>query len=381
MNRNLNALMLMVSSALLILIASCKSESAMKFTPLSKAKFETTLNGKQVGLFNLENKNGLMVQITNYGGRIAALWVPDRDGNFSDIVTGYDSIDGFINNTSYFNGIIGRYGNRIAKGKFTLNGKEYTLAINNAPNSLHGGVVGFDHVVWNMEKHAKDTLVLTYLSVDGEEGYPGNLSVQVTYSLNDSNEFKIDYLAETDDPTVINLTNHAYFNLAGHNNGDILGHLLMINADKYTPVDSTLIPTGMIDDVDNTPFDFRTLTAIGDRINADDLQIRYGMGYDHNWVLNKTSDEMSLAAKVEEPVSGRVMEIYTNEPGIQFYAGNFLDGTIAGKDSTIYEHRQAFCLETQHFPDSPNHENFPSTVLNPGETYRTSTIHKFFVAP
>jgi aldose 1-epimerase len=379
MNNKANALLTIVSAALLILITSCRPESKVKFMPLSRDKFETTINGKQVGLFNLENNNGLMVQITNYGGRIAALWVPDRDGNFSDIVTGYDSINGFIHNTSYFNGIIGRYGNRIAKGKFTLNGIEYTLAINNAPNALHGGNAGFDHVVWNVTRSTKDSLVLTYLSRNGEEGYPGNLAVQVTYSLNDSNELKIDYLAETDAPTVVNLTNHAYFNLAGHDNGDILGHILMINADKYTPVDSTLIPTGEIDDVTGTPLDFRMPSAIGDRINAGDQQISYGMGYDHNWVLNKTGNEMSLAAEVVEPVSGRVMQIYTNEPGIQFYAGNFLDGTITGKDSTIYEHRQAFCLETQHFPDSPNHENFPGTVLNPGETYRTSTIHRFLV--
>src|SRR4030042_5403884 len=318
-----------------------------------------------------------MVQITNYGGRIASLWVPDRDGNFRDIVTGYDSIEGFVKNTNYFNGIIGRYGNRIAKGKFSLNGKEYTLAINNAPNSLHGGNVGFDHVIWNVEKSTEDSLVLFYLSPDGEESYPGNLSATVIYSLNDSNEFKIDYHAEADAPTVINLTNHAYFNLAGHDNGDILGHLLMINANQYTPVDSTLIQTGEIADVAGTPFDFRTPTATGDRINADDQQIKYGMGYDHNWVLNKAGNEMSLAAKVEEPVSGRVMEIYTTEPGIQFYAGNFLDGSIIGKDSTTYKHRHALCLETQHFPDSPNHENFPSTVLNPGQTYQTSTIHKF----
>ncbi|MBN2214800.1 MAG: galactose mutarotase [Bacteroidales bacterium] len=368
---------MIVSVMILILVTSCKSESKFKFIPLDKAEYETTIDGKKVGLFNLENKNGLTVQITNYGGRIAALWVPDRDGNFKDIVTGYDSIEGFIGNTNYFNGIIGRYGNRIARGKFTLNAKEYSLAINNAPNSLHGGNVGFDHAVWNVERSTKDSLILTYLSPDGEEGYPGNLSVKVIYSLNDSNELKIDYQAETDAPTVVNLTNHAYFNLAGHDNGDILGHILMINADKFTPVDSTLIPTGEITDVAGTPFDFRIPAAIGERINADDRQIKYGMGYDHNWVLKKTGNEMSLAAKVEEPVSGRVMEIYTTEPGIQFYAGNFLDGTIMGKDSTSYKYRHAFCLETQHFPDSPNQEDFPSTVLNPGETYRTSTIHKF----
>ena len=377
MKNRIDSFAVIVSVGTLILVTSCKPESKSDYTPLDKAKYETTIDGKKVGLYNLENRNGLMVQITNYGGRIAALWVPDRDENFSDIVTGYDSIEGFVGNTNYFNGIIGRYGNRIAKGKFTLNGKEYTLAINNAPNSLHGGNIGFDHVVWNVEKNTEDSLVLTYLSPDGEEGYPGNLAVKVIYSLNDSNEFRIDYFAKTDSPTVVNLTNHAYFNLAGYHNGDILGHLLMINADKFTPVDSTLIPTGEIADVAGTPFDFRSPTAIGEGINADDQQIKYGPGYDHNWVLNKTGGEMSLAAKVEEPVSGRVMEIYTTEPGIQFYAGNFLDGTIMGKDSTTYKFRHAFCLETQHFPDSPNQENFPGTVLNPGETYQSSTIHKF----
>ncbi|MFO7657951.1 MAG: aldose epimerase family protein [Bacteroidales bacterium] len=363
----------------MLLILSCKPQKQANYIPLDKAKFETTVNGKTVSLYNLENNNSLMVQITNYGGRIAALWVPDRDGDFTDIVAGYDSIEGFIGNTNYFNGIIGRFGNRIAKGKFILNGTEYILAINNAPNSLHGGNIGFDHVVWNVEKSTQDSLVLTYLSVDGEEGYPGNLSVKVIYSLNDSNEFKIDYFAETDAPTVVNLTNHAYFNLAGHDKGDILSHILMLNADRYTPVDSTLIPTGEIVAVTGTPLDFTTPTVIGDRINTDDRQLKYGFGYDHNWVLNKKGKEMSLAATLEEPVTGRYMEIYTNEPGIQLYAGNFLDGTIVGKGGAVYKHRQALCLETQHFPDSPNQSLFPSTVLNPGEKYQTTTIHRFSV--
>lgn len=379
MKKTVKSLKLYTMVIALALLISCKPEKKAKFIPLDKAKFEVAINGKPVSLYNLENKNGLMVQITNYGGRIAALWVPDRDGNFDDIITGYDSINGFINNTNYFNGIIGRYGNRIAKGKFILNNKEYSLAINNAPNSLHGGTIGFDHVVWNVEKSVKDSLILTYLSVDGEEGYPGNLAVKVIYSLNDKNEFKIDYFAEADAPTVVNLTNHAYFNLAGHDIADILEHTLMINADRYTPVDSTLIPTGEIVVVAETPFDFTTPTPIGDRINADNQQIKFGMGYDHNWVLNKAGNEMSLAASLEEPESGRIMEIYTNEPGIQFYSGNFLDGTITGKGGVIYKHRQALCLETQHFPDSPNQNIFPSTVLNPGEKYITSTIHKFSV--
>lgn len=372
-----NTMMIFLSVTITLFIVSCKTESTKKFNMLEKSKFQTTVDGKSVSLYNLENKNGLMAQITNYGGRIAALWVPDRNGNYKDIVAGYDSIEGFIHNTNYFNGIIGRYGNRIALGKFSLNGKEYSLPINNPPNSLHGGTVGFDHRVWNVEKSTPDTLELTYHSPNGEEGYPGNLDVRVTYSLNDSNELRIDYYATTDSPTIVNLTNHAYFNLAGYNDGNILDQVLMINADKYTPVDSTLIPTGEIADVAGTPFDFRKATPIGERINEDNQQLKYGMGYDHNFVLNKKDEEMSLAATVVDPASGRELEIYTTEPGIQFYSGNFLDGTITGVNGAVYKHRDSFCLETQHYPDSPNHPNFPGTVLNPGQTYTSSTIYKF----
>ncbi len=362
----------------ILFLSSCEP-SGDKVVGLDPSKFETTIDGKPVGLYNLENKNGVLIQITNFGGRIVSLWVPDKEGNFADVVTGYDSIGGFVTDSSYFGALIGRYGNRIANGKFTLNGVEYTLPANNAPNSLHGGEKGFDKVVWDVKKNTKDTLVLTYLSKDGEEGYPGNLSVKVIYSLNDNNELKIDYFAETDAPTIVNLTNHAYFNLAGHDSGDILDQILMINADKFTPVDSTLIPTGELRDVAGTPMDFRTPTAIGDRIDDDDQQIENGKGYDHNWVLNQPGNDMILAARAEDPESGRVLEVYTTEPGLQCYTGNFLDGSKIGKNGVPYEHRSAFCLETQHFPDSPNRDNFPSTVLNPGEKYETTIIYKFLV--
>ena len=379
MKNRLNLLMYLFSASVILSAVSCKTEKKAKFTPLDKSKFESTFNGKPVGLYNLENKNGLMVQITNYGARMVTLWVPDRDGNFADIITGYDTIADYFKDGNYFDGIVGRYANRIAKGKFTLNGVEYTLPINSAPNMLHGGIEGFDKKVWDVLKNTEDSLVLTYTSVDGEEGFPGNLTATVTYSLNDSNELRIDYQAVTDAPTVVNLTSHGFYNLAGYNDGDILNHILMINADKYTPVDSNFIPTGEIADVAGTPLDFRTPTAIGARIGDDNIQLKYGLGYDHNWVLNKKDSEMSLACRLEEPVSGRVMEIYTTEPGLQFYTGNFLDGSIIGKNGVAYKYRQSVCLETQHFPDSPNHDNFPSTVLNPGEKYQTSTFHKFLV--
>lgn len=379
MKNRLNVFMYFLTASILLIGAGCSTEKKPTFTPLETSKFVTTVDGKPIALFNLENKNGLMVQITNYGGRMAALWVPDRNGNFNDILTGYDTIEGFLKDTNYFNGIIGRYANRIAFGKFTLDGVEYTLPINSPPNTLHGGKRGFDKKIWDVLKSTKDTLVLTYTSVDGEEGFPGTLTATVTYSLNDSNELRIDYLAVTDAPTVVNLTSHGFYNLGGYGDGDILGHILMINADKYTPVDSNFIPTGEFADVTGTPFDFRTPVTVGERIGEDNTQLKYGMGYDHNWVLNKNGKEMSLACRIEEPVSGRVMEIYTDQPGIQVYSGNFLDGSVVGKNGVAYKYRHSICMETQHFPDSPNHPNFPSTVLRPGEKYQTSTIEKFMV--
>ena len=337
-------------------------------------------DGKDVYLFTLTNANGLQTKITNYGGIVTHLMVPDRNGNLGDIVLGYDTLDEYIKNNPYFGALIGRYGNRIGKGKFTLEGKEYSLATNNGPNHLHGGNKGFDKVVWDaepMQTEQGPALKLTYLSKDGQEGYPGNLKCTIVYTLTNDNELKVTYEAETDKPTICNLTHHSYFNLAGHNSGEILEHELMLNADNFTPVDETLIPTGEIRPVKGTPMDFTNPTAIGARINQDDTQLKYGLGYDHNWVLNKKDAEMSLAASVYEPENGRVMEIYTTEPGIQFYSGNFLDGTNVGKAGTVYEHRTGFCLETQHFPDSPNKPDFPSTVLRPGEKYTHLTIHKF----
>jgi len=361
-----------------LFLTNCKTKK-METLKVDPKNFDTVIDGKQVALYTLENDNGIIVQITNYGGRIVSLIVPDKNGNKADIVTGYDNIKGYVNDKSFFGGIIGRYGNRIGKGKFVIDGKEYQLPLNDGPNSLHGGLKGFDYKVWDVVKATKDSLVLQYISVDGEEGYPGNLKVEVIYSINNNNELKIDYKAETDATTVVNLTNHAYFNLSGHDNGDILGHLLMINGSKITPVDSTLIPTGEFMNVEGTPFDFRKLQPIGARINDDHIQIKYGKGYDHNWVLDKDSNEMSLAAELVDTISGRVMEVYTTEPGIQFYSGNFLDGTIVGKNGISYKYRHALCLETQHFPDSPNKPSFPSTILRPGEVYKSTTIYKFSV--
>ncbi len=328
----------------------------------------------------LVNKNGMMATITGYGGKIISLMVPDRNGKMGDVVLGYDSADQYINGNPHFGALIGRYGNRIAKGKFTLEGKEYQLKTNNGENALHGGPGGFHNVYWNLVKAESNNKVeLYYLSKDGEEGYPGNLNVKVTYSLTDYNELVIDYEATTDRTTVVNLTQHSYFNLSGEGNGTILDHSLFINADRFIPVDKGLIPIGELSEVKGTPFDFTSATKIGERINGDHPQLKTGKGYDHNWVLNKKADELSLAATVYESTSGRVMEVWTTEPGMQFYTGNFLDGSDIGKGGKKYEYRSGFCLETQHFPDSPNQPTFPTTVLKPGEVYKQKTIYKFTV--
>jgi aldose 1-epimerase len=323
----------------------------------------------------------MVAQITNYGGRVVSLWVPDKTGKFEDVVFGFSTFAEYQKaHGNNFGALIGRYGNRIGHAKFTLNDSVYTLAANNGPNSLHGGLKGYNDVVWDAVQNDDNTLLLSYLSKDGEEGFPGNLQVNVTYELTDQNELKVEYKATTDKPTPVNLTNHSYFNLKGAGNGDILDHILQINAAFYTPVDNTLIPTGEIAPVEGTPFDFRKPVAIGARIKDDHQQLKFGNGYDLNWVLPTPSDSsLTFAAKVVEPVSGRTMEIYTNEPGIQFYTGNFLNGKDIGKNNKAYPYRGALCLETQHYPDSPNKPQFPSVILNPGKEYYSVCIFKFGV--
>ena len=346
---------------------------------LDSTKFQTEIGGKKTNLYVLKNKNNVQAAFTNYGGRLVSLLVPDKDGKLVDVVVGFDSVDGFVNSTEpYFGATIGRYGNRIAKGKFSLDGKQYTLALNNGQNTLHGGKKGFQAVVWDAAMPDSQTLVLTYLSKDMEEGYPGNLKVKVTYSLNDDNELKMDYEATTDKKTVVNLTNHAFFNLNGEGSGDILNHELQIYADLYTPVDTTLIPLGKNVTVKGTPFDFTTATAIGKRIEEANDQLKAGKGYDHNFVLNGTKGlGMTHAATVKGDKSGVVMDIYTQEPGLQFYSGNFMQSKNVFKGGAKDDFRTAIALETQHFPDSPNQPAFPSTVLNPGQTYKTTSIYKF----
>ncbi|MGE4489256.1 MAG: aldose epimerase family protein [Kiritimatiellales bacterium] len=331
--------------------------------------------------YTLKNRSGMVVQLTNYGATITSIQVPDRDGVSGDVVFGYHRVEDYVNafDRTYCGAVVGRYGNRIANGKFTLDGEEYTLAANNGVNHLHGGLMGFDKVIWTADVPGKNQVRFSYLAKDGEEGYPGNLSVQVTYTLTDDNSLQIAYQASTDKATPVNLTNHTYFNLAGEGSPTILNHELMLNAASFTPVDSGLIPTGEIRPVAGTPFDFQTPRAIGRDVDADNEQLKFGMGYDHNWVLNKGAGGVTLAATVYEPKSGRFMEVLTDQPGIQFYCGNFLRGTQIGKSGRPYLHRSGLCLETQHFPNSPNRPAFPSTILRPGETYKTSTAYRFSI--
>jgi len=365
---------------LLVLLATTMAVSGVRAeanSKMQKQSFGKTDDGQQVDLYILTNKHGMEAAISNYGGTVVTLEVPDRDGKLDDVVLGYDKLEDYAAGKAYFGAIVGRYANRIAHAQFTLDGTTYTLAKNDGDNHLHGG---FNKRVWtakDVSSSAGQALELTYLSKDGEEGFPGNLSVKVVYALTDQNELKIDYSATTDKDTVLNLTNHCYFNLAGQGNGDILQHQLTIRADRFTPVDANLIPTGELRSVKGTPFDFTTATVIGARIDQDDQQLKLGRGYDHNWVLNgDASGSLTLAAQAYEPRSGRLLEVSTTEPSIQFYTGNFLDG-IRGKQGKVYNRRYAFCLETQHFPDSPNHPKFPSTVLKPGQHYQTTTVYKF----
>ena len=354
------------------------SADAQKIT---RADFGKTPDGQSVELFTLTNGMGTEAKITNYGGIVVSLSVPDRNRKFADVVLGFSDLESYLKGHPYFGTIIGRYGNRIAKGRFSLNGAEYKLAVNNGPNHLHGGVKGFDKVVWTptvTTTRNAATLSLTYLSKDGEEGYPGNLNVNVVYTLTNNNELRIEYSATTDKDTVVNLTHHSYFNLAGEGNGDILGHELRLHAGHYLPTDATSIPTGEIRSVGHSPFDFMALKTIGERINQNDQQLQFGSGYDHNWVVsNNRPGRLTVAAEVYEPTSGRLMQLWTTEPGIQFYSGNFLDGTLTGKSGKPYPRRSGFCLETQHYPDSPNQPKFPSTTLRKGATYRTTTVYHF----
>jgi aldose 1-epimerase len=349
-------------------------------TKMNRQSFGKTNDGDAIDLYTLRNSNGMEAAIMNYGGVVQALRLPGKSGAAVDVVNGFDDLSGYLQVEPYFGALVGRYGNRIGNARFKLDGVEYKLPTNDGKNTLHGGKKGFDKRVWSAKEVTSgggQALQLTYTSKDGEEGFPGNLTCMVTYTLTNKNELRLEYYATADKPTVLNLTNHSYFNLAGQGEGDILGHEVMIEADRCTPVDSTLIPTGELRNVAGTPLDFRQPRVIGDRINADDEQIRFGKGYDHNWVLNHSAGALSLAARVREPKSGRVMEVLTDQPGLQFYTGNFLDGTLHGKGGKVYPQRSALCMETQHFPDSPNRPEFPSTALRPGQEYKTTTEYRF----
>ncbi len=362
---------------LLMSLFACTQQEKKTAQLIPADNFKKEVDGKPVNLYTLKNNKGMVTQITNYGGKVVNLWVPDKDGNFGDVVLGFNTIDEYLTtNEIYFGALIGRYGNRIAEGQFSIEETTYTLAQNDGPNSLHGGIKGYNKVVWDAEQPDEQTLILTYHSPDGEEGFPGNLDIKVKYQLTQNNGLKIEYRATTDKATPVNLTNHSFFNLSGAGNGTIKDHLVQINADAYTPVDEHLIPTGEIAPVEGTPMDFRQLTAVGKRISDNFEQLKRGNGYDHNWVLNR-GKSLFEAAKVKEPQTGRIMKVFTNEPGIQFYTGNFLNGKVKGKEGVPYLFRGALCLETQHFPDSPNKPEFPSTILEPGKEYYSVCIYEF----
>lgn len=365
---------------LVIISNSCtKISKKMQVLKIDKIQFGETMDGTGVDQFILSNNNGMEVRIITYGGVITSWTAPDKNGDYKDIVLGYNTLAEYEAETPYFGALIGRYGNRIAKGKFSLDDQKYTLAVNNGVNHLHGGLKGFDKVVWDAKTIVSDSTVsleLSYLSKDMEEGYPGNLETKVTYTLNNKDELSVNYEATTDKPTIVNLTQHSYFNLTADFNQDILGHELVINADSFLPVDNTLIPTGEFRDVTGTPFDFKTSKAIGIHIDNENIQLKNGLGYDHCWVLNDQNTGVRFVASAYEPVSGRLLEVFSDKPGIQFYSGNFLDGTLPSKNKGMYQHRTGFCFETQHYPDSPNQKNFPSVRLDPGEKYNSKTVFR-----
>lgn len=367
-----------IGVAAMLLTACCNQPAEPTLPLLDASAFTRTVDGKPVTLYTLRNGD-LTMQVTNFGARVVSLWTPDRTGAFEDVVLGYENLDRYLDNRGerFLGAALGRYANRIAEGRFTLDGKEYTLPLNDKGRTLHGGVKGFDSVVWDVESSNDTTIVFRYRSADGEEGFPGNLDVEMSYTLTLSNEFRIDYRAETDAPTVVNLSHHSFFNLKGEGNGTILDNELWIKAAATTPVDANLIPTGEIAPVEGTPFDFRTATAIGARIGVENEQLKNGGGYDHNWVLSREGEGVELVASLYDPTTGRVMEVLTDQPGLQFYSGNFFDGKSLGKYGRPQSYRESVALETQHFPDSPNHPDFPTTRLDPGETYTHTCIYRF----
>ncbi len=383
MNRQNTLLSLALLTGCLAMTSCQSNKSTTDQKPgIDKGAYGQLPDGREADLYTLRNAGGMTVGITNYGGIVVSLTAPDKAGTFEDVTLGFDSLNHYVQGNPFFGALVGRYGNRIAKGKFTLDGKTYTLVTNNMGNHLHGGKVGFDKVLWTATPMPGDepALKLAYTAKDGEEGYPGNLDVNVTYTLQKDNTLRIDYQATTDKPTVVNLTNHTYFNLTGGAKRDVLDHVLTLNANRFLAVDKTLIPTGELKPVRGTPFDFTKATRIGDRIDdSTDMQIKYGIGYDHAWVLTGASNGLRLAATVYEPTSGRVMEVRTTEPAVQFYTGNFLNGSVTGREGFPYKKRYALCLETEHYPDSPNQAAFPTTVLRPGQTYKTTTSYQFSV--
>jgi aldose 1-epimerase len=357
---------------------SC-GNSGGNFSLIGKSAFDTLIDGKQVSLYTLRSGKGLTVQVTNFGARLVSVWTPDRNGIYGDVCVGYENIGKYLRNPGerYLGCVVGRYANRIAGGSFELDGNRFSTPLNNNGQTLHGGLKGFDFAVWDVVDASDSRIDFSYVSEDGDDGFPGRLNVRMSYFLDSLNRFCIIYKATTDKPTVVNLSNHAFFNLKGEGNGDILDHLLTVSASAYTPINEVLIPSGEIRDVTNTPFDFRTPVAIGERIDADDPQLKFGGGYDHNWALDGANGETVLAATVYEPASGRLLEVYADQPGIQFYSGNFFDGKGIGKHGKPIGYREAFALETQKFPDSPNHIEFPTTRLDPGDVYSHVCIYKF----